>query len=325
MRFLFKTRSRGGTHVGVSRPPRTPAGQLPPPASREPTHALFDARFGPDFLAGVPTAPGVYQYLDSDGIVIYVGRAANLRRRLAQYRLATRRRRHRRMRAIVAHARQLVFEVTTDHLAACLREVELIAALRPRANIVSAYDFLYPFIGFRVSDQRLHVCHTTHPEAFTDWELHGAYRSRAQVADAFFALMRLFALLGHAVPRSQLKSFLAVPHARVFGFRRIPPELAPALGAFLRGEDEGFLGMLALALLERPAARGRATEVKLDLKRLKRFFDDEVTPLRAAVLVVGDGAWPVAQAARDALFLRYRAARPETPPKKVSRSSRKRR
>ena len=51
---------------------------------------LFDQRFGVDFLAGVPTAPGVYRFLDAAGALLYVGKAGSLRRRLAQYRTAGR-------------------------------------------------------------------------------------------------------------------------------------------------------------------------------------------------------------------------------------------
>ena len=56
---------------------------------------LFDQRFGVDFLAGVPTAPGVYRFLDAAGALLYVGKAGSLRRRLAQYRTAGRKKNER--------------------------------------------------------------------------------------------------------------------------------------------------------------------------------------------------------------------------------------
>jgi excinuclease ABC subunit C len=46
----------------------------------------FDRRLGDDFLATVPRSPGVYRVLDAGGVVVYVGKAVNLRRRLSRYR-----------------------------------------------------------------------------------------------------------------------------------------------------------------------------------------------------------------------------------------------
>ena len=68
---------------------------------------LFDRKFalGGDgersALAEVPLAPGVYIFRDEAGLPLYVGKAARLRRRLAQYRNATRKKRDRKMSAIV--------------------------------------------------------------------------------------------------------------------------------------------------------------------------------------------------------------------------------
>jgi hypothetical protein len=61
----------------------------------------FDRKFGADFLAGVPSAPGVYHFYDAVGVLLYVGKARDLRRRLGQYR--TTRRTDRRPVTIVAY------------------------------------------------------------------------------------------------------------------------------------------------------------------------------------------------------------------------------
>ena len=64
----------------------------------------FDRKFGRDFLADLPTSPAVYLFKDERGETLYVGKAKNVRRRLAQYRNASRRKAHRKMRTLVREA-----------------------------------------------------------------------------------------------------------------------------------------------------------------------------------------------------------------------------
>ncbi len=116
-------------------------------AEREPQGAgggarAFDRRLGGAFLASVPRSPGVYLVSDAAGVVIYVGKAVNLRRRLSQYRNATRRKKHRKMREIVKGAASIAFEACATELGAELREAALIRGLAPRWNVAGAFSFL---------------------------------------------------------------------------------------------------------------------------------------------------------------------------------------
>ena len=80
----------------------------------------FDRKFGAEFLESLPSSPGVYLVYNSTGQLIYVGKAINLKRRLAQYRNTTRRKKHRRMRGIVKDADRIEIQCAENHLAACL-------------------------------------------------------------------------------------------------------------------------------------------------------------------------------------------------------------
>jgi hypothetical protein len=271
--------------------------------------ARFDARFGAGLLASVPTAPGIYVYRDAAGTALYVGKAGNLRARLRQYRQASGGRRGLRMRGIVAEAASVAWEVTESELAAGLRELELIVGLAPRLNIVGAHSAAYPSWGVRVgADGVTAFCHATDPDGARGFELHGAWRSRGRSLAAFSALMRLLSLLGHAEPPKRARGLAPELRGRVVAFRRLAPELVAGAAGFLRGDDEGWLGALCLALLDRPAARRRADEVAADLAVVRRFWRDEVAPLRAACAAEGFSVWPVPREVRDRLMLRARAA-----------------
>ena len=64
----------------------------------------FDRKFGDDFLPGVPAEPGVYRFYGPEDALLYVGKARNLRRRLAQYRTTGRRKKERKRRAVYLRA-----------------------------------------------------------------------------------------------------------------------------------------------------------------------------------------------------------------------------
>ena len=296
-----KSAARGG---GPRPTVSTPARRAGPDAQAR----RFDAKLGADFLASVPAAPGVYRWLAADGAVVYVGKAKNLRRRLAQYRNAGRSRHHAKARRVLRDAARVAFDVLSSDLAACLEEVRLIQVLRPAHNVASAYEFLYPCLGVARRADHARLCFTTLPDHFGAYALHGAFRSREVTGAAFFALMRLLRYLAHPVPRRALGADDSHAYSYVFGWRRLAPRWLDGLERLWRGDDPALLGDLAVALVEHAGARAKADEVQADLRLLRAFFREEAAPLRAAITATGFPAWPVPQAERDPLFLRYRAA-----------------
>lgn len=268
----------------------------------------FDRRLGDDFLATVPRSPGVYRVLDADGVVVYVGKAVNLRKRLSQYRNASRRKKHRKMREIVKSAARITFESCDSELAAELREQALIQELSPRWNVVGAFSFLYPSIGLGDAERAGAIlAFSTTPEERTDLSWHGAYRSREIAGDAFFALVRLLAMLGHRdhAPRRPRGS-----RTWCFSIRRVGSGWREPWAAFLRGESRSALSTLALALLDKPDARRSADRVQEDLHALDRFYRHEALRLAEARRRAGDDRWPIPRGDRDALFIRARRAAP---------------
>lgn len=278
---------------------------------------IFDRKFGADFVSGVPSEPGVYRLYDAAGAVIYVGKARNLRRRLAQYRATGRTKKDRKRRALVRSADCIDWQVCASELEASLTEVELIQTLRPKRNIAAAFSFLYPFIGIHVDGGDTRFCLTTSPEAFAAFDVHGAFRSRAITGEAFFALMRLLRFVAHPTARRRRDRQSGPRHSHVYTFRRFPRDWPELWRALLRGVSRAALEELSLRLLDHAAARARGGEVEADLRALDRFFDAEASTLAEAIAATGYVGYPVPQRDRDALFLRYRDGRctaEEAPP-----------
>jgi hypothetical protein len=266
----------------------------------------FDRKFGADFLTGVPSAPGVYRLYDGGGALLYVGKARDLHRRLAQYRTTRRIKKDRKRRALVRSAERIDWQVCESELEASLTEIRLIQALRPQENIAGAFPFLYPFVGIHADGAETHFCLTTSPEAFPPFDFHGAFRSREVTGEAFFALMRLLRFVGHPTPRRRRDRLSLPRHSHVYTFRRLPPDWPEMWRVLLRGTSRTALEHLCLRLLEQAGARARGAKIQDDLRAIQRFFDDEASPLAAAITAIGYAGYPVPQRDRDTLFLQHR-------------------
>ncbi|PRP99963.1 nucleotide excision repair endonuclease [Enhygromyxa salina] len=266
----------------------------------------FDKKFGGDFLAQIPSAPGVYRMYDRAGALIYVGKAKDLRKRLSQYRNAGPERSRKKMRALVRSATRIVVEQHESELDACLAEIRLIQAHRPKRNVEFAYEFLYPFIGVAADGSLLRWCLTTVPEQFEGYELHGAYRSRDVTGTAFFAMMRLFGYLGHAQPRRTLGADADKDYSYVFEFRQLPAQTRAGWTQLLRGASDDALADTAVALLDKVKARSQSSEVEADLLAVDTFYREQARPLRLMADAANHVAWPVAAAARDPLQAMWR-------------------
>jgi excinuclease ABC subunit C len=92
-----------------------------------------------------PTSPGVYRMLNAANDVLYVGKAKNVRKRLASYARATAVQPARIMRMIAATLTVEIVSTSTE-TEALLLEANLIKQLRPRFNVQLRDDKSFPYI-----------------------------------------------------------------------------------------------------------------------------------------------------------------------------------
>ncbi|MCL2561796.1 MAG: excinuclease ABC subunit UvrC [Rikenellaceae bacterium] len=98
--------------------------------------------------AALPSEPGVYQFINAAGEVIYVGKAKNLRKRVASY-FVDSKDLPPKTRIMIRGARDVHHIVTPSESDALLLENNLIKNLQPRYNILLKDDKSYPWIVVR--------------------------------------------------------------------------------------------------------------------------------------------------------------------------------
>ena len=96
-------------------------------------------------IALFPHSPGVYRYYDSEGTVIYVGKAKDLHKRVAQY-FVPPERLNRKTRLLVSRIADAQYSVVETEADALLLENNLIKQYKPKYNILLKDSKTYPWI-----------------------------------------------------------------------------------------------------------------------------------------------------------------------------------
>ncbi|MRN42530.1 MULTISPECIES: excinuclease ABC subunit UvrC [unclassified Brucella] len=103
---------------------------------------------GPDiinaFVKRLPNNPGVYRMFNSDGDVLYVGKARNLKKRVSNYARGIGH--SNRITRMIRETVTMEFVVTRTETEALLLEANLIKRLRPRFNVLMRDDKSFPYI-----------------------------------------------------------------------------------------------------------------------------------------------------------------------------------
>ena len=96
-------------------------------------------------IALFPHSPGVYRYYDSEGKIIYVGKAKDLHKRVAQYFVPTERL-TRKTALMVSRIADAQYSVVDSEADALLLENNLIKQYKPKYNILLKDSKTYPWI-----------------------------------------------------------------------------------------------------------------------------------------------------------------------------------
>ncbi|WP_024890043.1 excinuclease ABC subunit UvrC [Luteimonas huabeiensis] len=145
---------------------------------------------GKAFVATLSTAPGVYRMLAADGSVLYVGKAASLRKRVANYFSATPK--PTRIMSMVSQIAAIEVTATRTEAEALLLENQLIKSLKPRYNVMLRDDKSYPYV-LLTSEQWPRLAFHRGPRGLPG-RYFGPYPSASSVRETLNVMHKLFRL-----------------------------------------------------------------------------------------------------------------------------------
>ena len=102
-------------------------------------------------LKQLPTAPGVYLMKDAAGNIIYVGKAANLSKRVRSY-FTSGQKLSAKAQRMVSRVRDIDFFVTSSEQEALILELNLIKRHRPRYNVSLKDDKTFPYLKIDINN-----------------------------------------------------------------------------------------------------------------------------------------------------------------------------
>ena len=161
------------------------------PSEDAPTPAMKGIEAVRDTWKRLPTKPGVYRMLGTDGEVLYVGKAKNLKNRVGQY--AQGRGHTNAIHRMIHQTVSMEVIVTATETEALLLETNMIKRLRPRYNVLMRDDKSFPYIAIR-TDHAVPVLQKHRGAKSFKGKFYGPFASAGAVNRTLNTLQKAFLL-----------------------------------------------------------------------------------------------------------------------------------
>ena len=188
----------------------------------------------------LPTSPGCYIHKDKNGIIIYVGKAKNLRNRVRSYFRGSH---DTKTEALVSEIEDFEFIVTESNIEALLLEINLIKENQPKYNIMLKDDKSYPFIK---------ITNETYPRLIITRQVKkdgglyfGPYPDVGAANEIKRLLDRLFPFRKCTNPPEKVCFYYHLGQCKAHTICQVDSqyfkELAQEVAAFLKGQDDQII------------------------------------------------------------------------------------
>jgi len=153
-------------------------------------------------IKSLPNSPGVYQYYDKEEEILYVGKAKNLKKRVASY--FTKNHENAKTRILVRKIVSIKHIVVNSETDALLLENNLIKKYQPRYNIMLKDDKTYPWIC--IKKERFPRVFMTRRVLKDGSEYYGPYTNVKTIHALFYLIDEIFSIRTYKYDIGKTKS-----------------------------------------------------------------------------------------------------------------------
>ncbi|PJT23607.1 excinuclease ABC subunit C [Ochrobactrum sp. 30A/1000/2015] len=218
----------------------------------------------------LPNNPGVYRMFNSDGDVLYVGKARNLKKRVSNYARGIGH--SNRITRMIRETVTMEFVVTRTETEALLLEANLIKRLRPRFNVLMRDDKSFPYI-LLTGDHRAPGIFKHRGARSRKGDYFGPFASAGAVGRTINALQRAFLLrtCTDSVFETRTRPCLLYQIKRCSG--PCTHEISDADYAELVSEAKAFLSGKSQSVKDHLSAAMQAASADLDFEHAAVYRD----------------------------------------------------
>jgi excinuclease ABC subunit C len=224
-------------------------------------------------LALVPHKPGSYQMIDKNGVIIYVGKAKDLHKRVSSYfnRVHTGK-----TAKMVSLIEDFTYIVAESELEAFIIEINLIKEYNPKYNIMLTDDKSYPYIEYISHPYpRLKVVRYLNIKKRDKKKLFGPYPNAYAAKRIVNLINRLYPLKKCEGKPKDLCLYYHIGECLGYCVKKIEPEVIEKMEneilSFLKGNDD-ILKNKILSKIEE-YSNNLNYEMALDLKKELEYID----------------------------------------------------
>ncbi|MFC1590530.1 helix-hairpin-helix domain-containing protein [Candidatus Omnitrophota bacterium] len=202
-------------------------------------------------IKGLPSGPGVYLFKDPGGEVQYIGKANNLKKRVASY-FRSGARRSPRLDIMVSKVRDVDYIRTSTSAEALLYENSLIKQYKPRYNVALRDDKTYPLLKL-TANERFPRLLITRRKKLDGSVYYGPFTSARLLREALTILYRMFPLRrcktvkGSVCLNYHIKQCLGPCEGKICEKRY--SQIVAQLKLFLEGRKEELVKLLSKRMI----------------------------------------------------------------------------
>ncbi len=234
-------------------------------------------------LSLVPHLPGSYQMRNSDGVIIYVGKAKDLHRRLSSYFNRTQTGKTKKM---VSEIADFTYIVAGSELEAFVLELNLIKEFNPKYNILLKDDKSYPYIEYISKPYpKVKVSRYLNIKKRENKKLFGPYPNAYAARRIVNLLNRIYPLKKCEGEKKELCLYYHIHECLGYCSKELDKEkleeMEKEILSFLNGNDKILTNRMTLKMEEYSEALNfeMALEMKKELDYIKIIMDKQKVEL----------------------------------------------